>query len=256
MASDGQKTKRKVVEERRDVRKGLENCPARSGQPDNVYLQQSIEGNDLDVAIQDECWFTAEKSGDVSTPTGRMAIMTACIDSTASAWQKLIWPIMLFLICTLLVANLGCGRADSDPASSTAIHGIDSQLITRHGELQFVEDPEVGRRLSRELGKPSLLFFTADWCTYCRQMEETAFTDSSVGKLSENFVCVLVDADLQPEVCRDFSVDGYPTIQFVSADGRSLNRLVGRQSALDLASGMRAALKRFAWLNDPDTRIR
>jgi len=145
---------------------------------------------------------------------------------------------------------------DSESATSSAVHGIDPQLITRHGQLQFVHDTEVGRRLSRELGKPSLLFFTADWCTYCRQMEETAFTDSLIGKLSENFVCVLVDADLQPEVCQDFSVTGYPTIQFVSADGRALNRLVGRQSASGLATGMQAALKRLAWLNDPDTRVR
>lgn len=175
--------------------------------------------------------------------------MTAWYDSTASILQKSSWHVTLLIGWLLMLACMGCSQGESGS-------DIDPAMLTQHGQLHFVNDAEAGRRLSQELGKPCLLFFTADWCTYCRQMEETAFTDSSVGELSGNFVCVLVDADRSAKVCQDYSVTGYPTIQFVSADGRVLNRLVGRQSAPDLAAGMRAALKRFAWLNDPDTRVR
>ena len=179
--------------------------------------------------------------------------MTTWFDSTASILQKASWQVTLLIGWVLLVTYLGCSRGESGAAGSS---GIDPTMLTQHGQLQFIYDAEAGRRLSQELGKPCLLFFTADWCTYCQQMKKTAFTDSSVGELSENFICVLVDADRQPKVCQEYSVTSFPTIQFVSAEGRVLNRLVGRRSAPDLASGMRAALKRFAWLNDPDTRIR
>jgi thiol:disulfide interchange protein len=179
--------------------------------------------------------------------------MTAWFDSTASKMQKASWQVALLIGWVLLITYLSCNRGEQGSVSST---GIDPAMLTQHGQLHFVQDAKAGRRLSKELGKPCLLFFTADWCTYCQQMEKTAFTDSAVGELSGNFICVLVDADRQPKVCQDYSVTGYPTIQFVSSDGRVLNRLVGRQSAPDLAIGMRAALKRFAWLNDPNTRVR
>ena len=61
-----------------------------------------------------------------------------------------------------------------------------------------------------------LIFFTAQWCRFCHQMADEAFTHPQVVSLSEHFVCVLVDADSEPEICRKFGVTGYPTIQFVS----------------------------------------
>ena len=179
--------------------------------------------------------------------------MFSYFDSIASSLQKVSWQIALLICFSMIVACSGCGREGS---ASTAALGIDPQLLTQHGQIHFIEDVALGRQLSSEKGKPCLLFFTAEWCTYCRQMEETAFVDSVVGKLSENFVCVLVDADQNPQVCQEYSVTGYPTIQFVSADGRALNRLVGRQSAPALATGMQAAMKRFAWLSEPDIQVR
>jgi len=185
-----------------------------------------------------------------------MASMTASTDSTASKFLQAIRPVILLASCAVLFVCLGCSRFETESSPSASLESVAPELVTRHGQLRFVEDLDVGRRLSEELGKPCLLFFTAEWCTYCRQMEETAFTDTSVGDLSDNFICVLVDADLHPQTCEEFSVTGFPTIQFVSANGRALNRLVGRQSAPDLATGMQSALKRFAWINDPDTRVR
>jgi thiol:disulfide interchange protein len=95
-----------------------------------------------------------------------------------------------------------------------------------------------------------LFFFTAKWCTFCHQMADTAFVDEQVGQLGQNFVCVLVDADLERGLCHHFSVSGYPTVEFVSPQGHSLHRLVGQQSPAHLAAGMQAALGRLAWLSD------
>ncbi|NOY29178.1 MAG: thioredoxin family protein [Planctomycetes bacterium] len=163
--------------------------------------------------------------------------------------------VMTFLV-VLALAVSGCQRAEQNAASLTALAGVQSKLLTQRGELLFVNEVEAGRDLATEKGLPCLLFFTADWCTYCHEMEETAFVDPEVAQMAGNFVCVLVDADREKEVCEQFSVSGYPTIQFVSSRGQVLNRLVGRQSASELVAGMRAALKRFAWLDDPATKLR
>ena len=79
---------------------------------------------------------------------------------------------------------------------------------------------------------------------------------ASIGKLAEQFVCVLVDADREPVFCRQYSIRGYPTVQFLAADGRRLHRLVGRQSSSKLAAGMQAALQRLAWLENTEQKRR
>ena len=153
----------------------------------------------------------------------------------------------VLLVVPMLLVILGCGGTEL---------GTSTQLVQRRGKIPFINDFAEGRRLAAEKGMPCLLFFTAQWCTFCHQMEETAFRDPLVAQMAENFVCVIVDADREPHVCQHYSVTGYPTIQFVSSRGSVLHRLVGRQTAPNLAHGMRAALKRFAWLSDAGTTIR
>jgi len=153
-------------------------------------------------------------------------------------------------ISLLLLASLGCQPGSTGSAS--ALQQVDPQLLVERGQLRFVADSTVGRELAKQQGLPCLLFFTAEWCTYCHQMEATAFEDPTIGKLAKQFVCVLVDADREPEVCREYTVEGYPTIQFLAADGRRLHRLVGRQPTSKLMAGMQAALERVAWLDDAE----
>jgi len=145
--------------------------------------------------------------------------------------------------CLFAVGGVGCQPTATPPATA-------SQSTTQRGQLQFVTDSSAGRQLATQQGRPCLLFFTAKWCTFCHQMEATTFTDPAITKLADNFVCVLVDADREPDVCREFAVRGYPTVLFIAADGRQLHRLEGRQPASKLAAGMHAALERVAWLSD------
>jgi len=173
--------------------------------------------------------------------------------STSIKTKSHLWLGAAIIGAMAVLSVLGCGQNE---ASSVALKDVQSKMLVPRGELLFVNDVKAGCRLAAEKNMPCLLFFTADWCTYCHEMEETAFVDPAVAQMSENFVCVIVDADLEKEVCGQFSISGYPTIQFVSSRGRVLNRLVGRQTATELMAGMRAALKRFAWLDDPATKLR
>ena len=152
----------------------------------------------------------------------------------------------------MMLANVGCQPNATNPEH--VLRGIDPTLVVERGQIQFVNDATIGLQLARQQRLPALLFFTAEWCTFCHQMEETAFMDATIGALAKNFVCVLVDADRHGELCRRFGIRGFPTVQFLSADGRKLHRLVGRQSASQLTSGMHAALSRLAWLDNTDLK--
>lgn len=148
--------------------------------------------------------------------------------------------------------------AETEGTGSAETAGAASQDATgsaRHGGIDFVIGYRRGYDLALQQHKPMLVFFTAEWCTYCHQMEAEAFHQQAVVNLAREFVCVLVDADREPDVCREFKVPGYPTIQFLSPRGVPLNRVTGKQPEMQLISQMQAALQAVARRNRHDDVI-
>src|SRR5215213_5232801 len=146
----------------------------------------------------------------------------------------------------------GCKPAAAPAAG--VLTTLDASQVTRRGSIEFVRGWELGRRIAAERGQPCLVFFTAHWCTYCRRMEQTTFHDAAVLEAASQFVCVLVDADAEPEVCRRLQVSGYPTVELISPAGTSLGRMTGWQSAPGFVHSLQAALHRYAWLEKPAAR--
>jgi thioredoxin-related protein len=114
------------------------------------------------------------------------------------------------------------------------------------GRLNFVEGYRAGLEAAQAQKKPMLLFFTATWCHFCHELAADAFSDPAVVGLSQRFVCVLVDADQEADICRHYRVRTYPTIQFVSARGQLLNRMVGKRPGYEVARQMHVALQAVA----------
>ena len=159
--------------------------------------------------------------------------------------------VALVVVLAVAVSGTGCNQPQGDGES----HGnVSPHLLHQVGTIQFVKDPATGFQLAAERNLPCLLFFTAKWCTYCHDMQETAFVDPTIGELAEGFICIEVDADREKRLCQRYRVAGFPTVQFIAADGRALHRLVGKQSANSLATGMRAASQRFAWLSGASSK--
>lgn len=149
--------------------------------------------------------------------------------------------ISVFLLLASLATASGC-QSGTTAESNNAPSAKPAPKKVVRGSIEFVEGYSDGYELAQQMSKPMLVFFTARWCNFCHQMEAEAFTDHDVANLSREFVCILVDADQQPDVCREFRVRGYPTIQFLSARGVPLNRLTGKRSPQQLTLQMQAAL--------------
>ncbi len=158
-----------------------------------------------------------------------------------------IFPILSrFAAVGSLALVVGCS---GESASTTAAQGSRSghaEAPAGGPAVQFVEGYSQGYRKAQAAGKPMLVLFTARWCNYCHQMLVEAFTERQVVHLSERFVCILVDADREPEVCREFDIRGFPTIQFLSPRGVPLNRLTGKSPGDDVLLQMQAALQATA----------
>lgn len=159
----------------------------------------------------------------------------------------------------LSLAVMGCEVGTEEPASTEAPSFEGEQNSAgqadgtqqragrvEQGRLRFVEGYQKGYEKALRESKPMLVFFTAEWCHFCHQMAAEAFTHQQVVDLSERFVCILVDADAEPQVCEQFHVQGYPTIQFLSPRGVPLNRMVGKKPGYQLMIAMQAALQNVA----------
>ncbi|MBI3838920.1 MAG: thioredoxin family protein [Planctomycetia bacterium] len=158
--------------------------------------------------------------------------------------------------CAALIGSLlaGCEvgvegppgvTAGSAPAPAAPQPPARGSRLAR-GNLRFVEGYRQGYEQGVSQGKPMLLFFTAEWCHFCHQMADEAFTHPQVVSLSEHFICILIDVDAEPDVCREFQVSRFPTIQFVSPRGIALERIVGKKPGHQLMMAMQAALQSVA----------
>lgn len=99
------------------------------------------------------------------------------------------------------------------PPAARAAEGIAWQAL----EPSFA----IGKQERRKL----FLYFFADWCTYCKQMERTTFRDPAVvAMLNQNFVPVRINADREAAVAARYRVQPLPTIIFLTPEGQQMSR--------------------------------
>ena len=98
-------------------------------------------------------------------------------------------------LISLFIANLGI-------ASSAGI----SWLSFEQG-ISLVENEQ----------KKLLVSFYADWCTYCKEMDEKTFKDPAViSFINKNFIPIRVDSEKDQKTAKLFRVRGLPDTWFMS----------------------------------------
>ncbi len=87
---------------------------------------------------------------------------------------------------------------------------------------------EKGVSMAEQQGKKIFLYFHADWCTYCKQMELTTFKDKGViDYLNENYIAITVDSDKDRKIASRFGVRGLPTAWFLTSNTGKLSSMPG-----------------------------
>lgn len=82
-----------------------------------------------------------------------------------------------------------------------------------------------------------LIECTAEWCLPCKQMEKYSFTDSVlINYAKKNLICKKWDASSfdDYEWLTKYKVEHFPTLLFLSYDGRELSRLTGFQTSKNI----------------------
>jgi thioredoxin-related protein len=85
-----------------------------------------------------------------------------------------------------------------------------------------------GFALAKEQNKNIFLYFHADWCTFCKKMDETTFRENDVVQfLNSNFISITVDTDVEKMIANSYGVKGLPTIWFLKPDGTKNSNIPG-----------------------------
>jgi thioredoxin-related protein len=104
--------------------------------------------------------------------------------------------------------------------------------------VSFAEPPKNGIRWETDLlkareralraEKPILIVFGAEWCTFCKKMEQTTLAEKEmVRKINAEFVPVHLDFDKTKPVAKALKVKGIPSSIVLSTDAEILSRKDG-----------------------------
>ncbi len=73
---------------------------------------------------------------------------------------------------------------------------------------------------ARAEDRPVLLSIATPWCESCRDMDRTTYADPGVaGIVNGQFVPIRVNADRRPDISDRYSLGGWPTTAFLTAEG-------------------------------------
>lgn len=94
---------------------------------------------------------------------------------------------------------------------------------------------EEGTALGMSENKKLFISFYADWCKFCKTMDQQTFQDASIiSYLSSHFISVKVDVEREKSVARKYNINPLPDSWFLSEKGDIIGNRPGYLSAEDL----------------------
>ncbi len=85
-----------------------------------------------------------------------------------------------------------------------------------------------GTDLARRQKKNMVIYFHADWCTYCGQMERETFRNPAViDFLNNRAIAIKVDVDQERRISRQFGVRGLPATFLLMNNGEQIGPMPG-----------------------------
>jgi len=110
--------------------------------------------------------------------------------------------------------------------------------------IDWSTDLQKAAKQAAKAKKPLMVDVYTDWCHWCKELDKKTYTDARVIDLSRKFVCVKVDGDKNRDFVKKYSIEGYPTIVFLSSKSKEIHRVVGYQGPDDFLKSMKEALKK------------
>ena len=176
-----------------------------------------------------------------------------------SGWHKLWKGLGIAMLIYGIILIIGATTGARDPLNplrniNTAVtvssSGEHTSQHLKFERIKSIEDFNAAVQKSSAAGKPVILDFYADWCTYCIQMEEYTFPDPQVQKELANVTLLQADVTDNDEtdiaLLNHFKLFAPPAILFFGTDGEEHReyRLVGFLDADKFLGHVKEALQK------------
>ena len=176
-----------------------------------------------------------------------------------SGWHRLWKGLGIAMLIYGIILIIGATTGARDPLNplrniNTAVtvssSGEHTSQHLKFERIKSIEDFNAAVQKSSAAGKPVILDFYADWCTYCIQMEEYTFPDPQVQKELANVTLLQADVTDNDEtdiaLLNHFKLFAPPAILFFGTDGEEHReyRLVGFLDADKFLGHVKEALQK------------
>lgn len=85
---------------------------------------------------------------------------------------------------------------------------------------------------SDEEKRPTLVIFSADWCSHCKKAKEDINNDKELSETIKNYYVVMADYDVDKDLVDGYNVKKIPT--FVIINKGAVNKKTGYHGPKDL----------------------
>ena len=103
--------------------------------------------------------------------------------------------------------------------------------------LQWGTDLNQAMQEAKATNKSIFVDFYADWCAYCKEMDEVTYENPQVKeKLTKNYVLLKVDVDKNPDISSKYKAYSLPTMIIMDSNGNEIKRIIGYQTPEQLIS--------------------
>lgn len=128
------------------------------------------------------------------------------------------------LACLVLCVGAGCTGQETPESAAQA-----TNLESHSEDIQWAGNWDAAVFRARSEEKVVLVTFYADWCMWCKKLENTTLADDAVTSfLAKNTVPIRLDVDGDGrELSDEYDVDGLPTVLVLRTDGTELGRIPG-----------------------------
>ncbi|MBN1293288.1 MAG: DUF255 domain-containing protein [Candidatus Latescibacteria bacterium] len=129
---------------------------------------------------------------------------------------------------------IACGRG-SDQTATAEVNEIQKKVESdSNAEFTWYTDWDKGIEAAKKDNKPVIIDFYADWCHWCKVMDEKTFSAAEItDRFSNGWIAIKVNSEDKnkqatydgntmsyPELVRYFKVSGFPSYLFIDKEGK------------------------------------
>lgn len=98
--------------------------------------------------------------------------------------------------------------------------------------------------LAKQENKPILIVFGAEWCKFCKKLEQDTFSDRKMQQFVQtNFIPVYLDLDEEAKIGKILEVKSLPCTVVLSPNADLLGKVVGYKDIPSMESQLQKALQ-------------